>query len=342
MSEGQNSKAYSKAIWEVIDAGTVFLGKDQGDQEDKLYAAQKFAQAVDKLSTQTITFHNASSVTEGPFVQASADMQAGYLLIEIGHAVETGDNTGVRSGLARLKAENEEITTGQIVPLFFEADLLEEPTLSGSDEEALKIFKERAKRTLDNMVLEARDVIKAAVDKFKENFDRFASELGDLAKSLSAQGAGGIIKAGLEKVISGLKMLAEFLRSDSLKAAIGYVGEAVKNFDLQHLLATAFRSESTKETIERIELRPPVDRAALRHAGVKMAELSSRYVVLLKRARWVLAAVGVVGGMLVLTGVAAHYAALALPITYAVVTVATVLIGMDFADERMRTLIGSL
>jgi hypothetical protein len=341
MPEGQNSELYSHAIGAVIDAGTVFLGTDQQDKEDKILAAQNFAQAVNRLNAQTSALHDASSV-EGPFFQASADMQAGYLLVEVGRAFETGDNTGVRAALARLNAESEEISAGKIAPLFFEADLLEGPTLSANNAEALRIFKQRTKRTLDNMVLEARDVIKVAVDKFKDNFDRFVSELGDLAKSFSAQGAGGIIKAGLEKVISGLKTLAEFLRSDALKEAIGYVGEAIKDFDLQHLLARAFGCDRTKETVEKVELGPSVDRAALRDAGVSMAQLSSRYVLLLKRARWVLSAVGVVGGMLVLTGVAAHYAALSVPIAYAIVTVATVLIGMDFADKRMRTIIASL
>ena len=52
-----------------------------------------------------------------------------------------------------------------------------------------------------------------------------------------------------------------------------------------------------------------MNRTTLRDAGKKMAELASRYVLLLKRARWVTRGIGIVGGLLIITGTV-HVAAL--------------------------------
>jgi len=187
------------------------------------------------------------------------------------------------------------------------------------------------------MVLEARDVIAASADEFRNSFDSFADELGEMAKSFSAASAGSIVSRGLEKIITGLRLLGEILKSDALQQAIRYMRDVVKNLDLQHVLASAFGCSDTKDAISKLKLYSSANPESLRIADDHMAELSSRYVVLLKQARWVLAAVQAAGSLLVLTGI--HYAALGMPVAYAIVAVATVLIGIDFAHTRMHGLI---
>jgi hypothetical protein len=76
---------------------------------------------------------------------------------------------------------------------------------------------------LDNMVLEARDVSSSAVKKFKKDFDAFAKALPGLLDSISAQIPREAFRAGLEKIISWLKSLAQFLQSRALQEAIGYL-----------------------------------------------------------------------------------------------------------------------
>ncbi len=65
---------------------------------------------------------------------------------------------------------------------------------------------------------------------------------------------------------------------------------------------------------------------AYNYAGKALVAMSRRFVQMMKQARWALAAIGVVGGLLTLTGVAAAHAALAVPIAYAVVGAAVVVI----------------
>ena len=84
-----------------------------------------------------------------------------------------------------------------------------------------------------------------------------------------------------------------------------------------------------------------MNRTTLRDAGKKMAELASRYVLLLKRARWVTRGIGIVGGLLIITGTV-HVAALGMPIAYTVVAIATLLIGISFVRSGMEEIIASV
>jgi hypothetical protein len=111
---------------------------------------------------------------------------------------------------------------------------------------------------------------------------------------------------------------------------------------LKSLVAKAFGCKDTKEVIDRVKLGPTVNRVTLSSANARMAELSRQYVLLLDQVRRVLSVVAAVGGMLLLTGVATHYAGPALPIAYALLALATILIGMNFAEVKMRGLIFSL
>jgi hypothetical protein len=340
-SSAQNSPSYSQAIQTVIDSGNQLVDWLSRDQEHKTFALNNLTKAVDNLNTSAFALEGSPADVEQPFLKAAAEIRAGYLLIAAGRAVETGDRTGIEQALAQLKAEKAGIDADGIGALFFEADLLQAPPEAATNEEALDIFKTRAGRTLDNMVTEARDVIAAAWAKFKDKLDSFIGELGELAKSFSATGT-GVFRTAVEKVVSGLKSLAEYLKSDSLNDAIGYLKDMVKDFDLEHILAIAFGSAHTKETIQGLALRPPMNRTTLKDAGVRMADVSSRYCKLLKAARWILTAVGVIGGFLVFTPAYVHYATLGIPIAYAVVAVATILIGMTFARSRMGGVIETL
>jgi hypothetical protein len=195
------------------------------------------------------------------------------------------------------------------------------------------------------MVTEAGEVIHGALDKFASKFNEFVKELGELAKSFSSEGASGVIKSGVEWIVSGLKSLGEFLKTDKLQEGADRLKELVGGGEegfLQRILAAAFGCAGTKAKIDALAPSASRSRERIEDAGRRMAELASHYVQLLKNARWVLKAIGVVGGFLILTGVAAHYAALATPIAYAVVALATVLIGMKFARSLVPELIESL
>lgn len=107
-------------------------------------------------------------------------------------------------------------------------------------------------------------------------------------------------------------------------------------------MAKAFAVNGTKIAIGEVKLGPTVNQATLMIAGARMAEFSRQYVLQLKRISRVLTVVGAVGGMLLLTGVATHYVEPALPVVYALMALTTILIGMHFADGKMRGLISSL
>jgi len=338
-----NLEPYLVALNNVIKAADRFLewldGLDRTNEE-KAFALHKLSEAIEVLHARSKAL-NSGAEDAARFLRAAGEMQAGYILVEAARVANGGDRTGFRSALDGLRMERVEISD-PISVFPFEKDLLQSGVLGSTDEQALKSFKDRAGRTLDNMVLEARDVISTAVEKFTNDLDSFVQELGELANSLSDKGATETVKAGIEKIVSGIKALAEFLKSDSLQEAIDYLREMTKHLDLEHVLAKAFGCEVTKVTIGTLELGASVNRTTLSTADTQMVDLSSRYVLLLKYARRVLTAVGAVGGILVLTGVAAHYTALAVPIAYAVVALTTVIIGMNFAAHKMRGVIASL
>jgi hypothetical protein len=335
-----NLEPYMLALNDVIKAAERFQQWLDKATEEKTFALHKLEEAIEVLHARSKAL-NSGPDDAARFLRAVGEMQVGYVLVEAAHAANGEDRTGFKSALDGLRMERAEISDP--INLFpYEKDLLQSGVLGSTDEEALKSFKDRAGRTLDNMVLEARDVISTAVEKFKKDLDSFVEELGELANSISATGASETVKAGIEKIVSGIKTLAEFLKSDSLREAIDYLKEMTKNLDLEHVLAQAFGCEETKATIYTLELGASINRTTLSIADTQMVDLSSRYVLLLKYARRVLTTVGAVGGILVLTGVGAHYSAMAVPITYAVVAIATVIIGMNFAAHKMRGVIASL
>lgn len=340
-SQVQNALSYSQAIDGVIASGDNLLSSLSRDEKDRTFELNKLVAAVDVLHAETLASKDSPSQAEMTFLTATSEMRGGYLLIAAGRAVETGDRAAVQAALDPLRAERAEIDTGERLLLFFEADLLQTPAEAPTDDEALEAFKRRAGRTLDNMVLEARDVVNAALNNFKDKFGVFVDELGNLAKSFSTGGS-GIIRSGVDKVLSGLKALMEFVKSDTFEEALDRLKEMVKDLDLEHVLAKAFACDKTKQTIAKLQLQPARNKATLRDAGTRMADLASRYVDLLKNARWLLKAVGLVGGLLVITGVAAQYAALGVPIAYALIALATVIIGIHFARSGMGGVIASL
>jgi hypothetical protein len=333
---------YSQAIGNVIAAGDKVVDWLPRDQQYKSHAFDKLVEAVDELRLHTDKLEQPFSAPCDLFFEAAVQMQAGYLLIEAGRGIESGNNSGIHSALDNLRAEEMASAGGEVTAQMFEADLLLSPVEGMNDQSALDEFKSRAARTLDNMVTEAHEVLSSALDKFKDTFDEFYEALGKLVNSFSAREGADAIRTGVEKVLSSLNMVAGLLQNERIQQTIESLKEMVHGFDLQQLLAKTFGCRGTKEAIDSVKLSPTVNRATLNAAGARMAELSRQYVLLLKQVRRVLNVVGAVGGILLLTGVAAHYAGPALPVAYAVITLATVLIGMTFADARMRGLISSL
>ena len=234
-----NFEAYSLAIERVIQRGKQVLeAAASSDQESKTFALNTLTRAVDELESQTLIMA-ASSGEEAEFLRGAADVRSGSILFQAAQTLETGSKAGLEELLGDLQAEKSEAQAGVLRLLFFEADLLEPPPESATDDEALLVFKTRGARTLDNMVAEASDVISAAMSKFKDKFGDFVSEVGELSKSFAAGGS-GIVQKAVQKVVSGLKVLASYLNSPKLGEAIDYLKQALTNVDLAHILSFAF------------------------------------------------------------------------------------------------------
>ena len=341
MSPATQDSPYAVALNDVIAHGDQLVKSLPKSDADKLMALDKMTAAVEDLGART-NASGAGTDFERRFLESAAQMRAGCLLVSAANAVQTGDSGDVRLSISSLKTEAAAISGGEAVVLKFEKDLLNAPVGAADDETALETFKSRAARTIDNMVTEASEVIGGAVKKFADKFREFVDALVDLSKSFSAEGPEGVIRVGLRKIADGLNAIGEFLKSDKLKDAIGDLKEMVKNFDLNHVLAFSFQCDRTKQAIDGLKSSPSRTRQALEDSGKRMAETASRYVLLLNRARWIITAIGVAGSLLALTGVAAHYAALGTPIAYAVVALAVVLIGYDFAASRMPAIIAGV
>ena len=337
---------YLQAVDRVIAAGDHLVDCLSSNVEKRTYALSMLVRSIDELQKHALGWPEFGSVYEQSFVRALVEMQAGCLQVSAGRAIESGDRSPIRAALSKLRGERADEDAARVAALFFDKDLLEFSSESDNDQSALAVFKSRAARTVDNMVEEARDVISTAAEKFKDAFPGFSKELGELSNSFAAQGGNSIVKAGVDKIISGLKMFAEILHSELLQTAIDDLEEVIKEsklkLDFKSVLGKAFRAANTQHAIDKLELRPKLNQTMLKTAETQMAELSRRYVLLLKRARWVLLALATVGSMLVLVGAAALYAAMTMPIAYAVVAVAVVLIGMHFADVELNKLISSL
>lgn len=291
---------------------------------------EKLQNAVDQLAKESRqSSSNAESLPESQFLQATADMRGAYLLMQAAKTVETGDPAPVKEALSQLQAEAQE---QQAIQLNFEADLLEQTNIPADAGDALKLFQERSVRTLNNMITDARDVISLVIDKFKDKFDDFIGALGDAAQSIAATGKPGLLQRAAEMAVSGLKSLAEFLKNDALQSAIERLREIVKGLKLEDVLAYAFQAKKTEAEFQEIKLRPTTTASVVNGVIQDLTDLAKRFVVLMKRAQWVVKAIPVIGGLLVFTGIGAHYAALGVPIAYAIVAAAVIIIGMDFAD----------
>jgi len=327
------TKEYANSLGKVKIALRIVLDRLNKPQPQRDKAVEELSHAVEQWSNQTQRLADAApDQGERDFLRAAAEVRAGHLVLVAARAAESGDEEALREEIGLVESEQEEADSGHLVALFFEEDLLSVSTWPSDPEEALQQFKERSVRTLDNMVTETQDVISAAWEKFKSKFDDFVAALGDLAKSFASSGAGGWIHWGIEKIVSGLKALAEFLRSDSLNTAIDYLKQLGANLSPEKMLAAAFHRDGTAQEINSVALKPSTTADQLNAAAQKLAGIATRFVNMMKQARWVLKAIGVAGGLLTLAGVTAAHAALAVPIAYAVVAAAVIIIGMDFAD----------
>ncbi|MGA9389788.1 MAG: hypothetical protein WBV69_05005 [Candidatus Sulfotelmatobacter sp.] len=104
------------------------------------------------------------------------------------------------------------------------------------------------------------------------------------------------------------------------------------NLSADDVLAAAFHRDGTEQDIQNLSLKPSSTADQLNSAADQLAAIATRFVNMTKQARWVIKAIAVAGGLLTLVGVTAVHAALAVPIAYAVVAAAVIIIGMDFAD----------
>jgi len=337
--QSQPRNHYSGAINNVIVAGDRVLDRLSADQARQDYALQRLSGAVETLLQQTLNAQAPPSSPDDLFSTAAVEMQAGYVLIAAGK----GDKNDFNGALENLRAEKSERSGDQVEPLLFDADLLKAPLESATDMAALNDFKGRASRTLDNMVQEADDVFFTAVGQFVKDFDQFWQSLKELVNTFAVND--NVNHVGAEAVISSLKRLAHVFQSDRLQEMLNRLKDMVKEFKLKdkvhEILEQVYGCEGTKDNIDNLMLSDAVNRTTLLAAGVRMAELSRQYCLVLKQVRRVMAIVSAMGGVLVLAG-AAHYATLGLPVAYALVALATLLIGVTFAEARMRSIISSL
>ena len=341
-NESRESELYQAAINDTIDAGKLFRKRLSNVPESQASALTELTTAAVRFSEAGSDFHGLEDAAERAFLQAAAEMQAGYLLIEASRAMQAGDSADLREALATFKVEQTDISSRTVSVLLFDKDLTDKPPQSTSPEEALKVFQRRAKRTVDNMISEADEVIQDTVqklkDKFGKEFGEFAKDIGGLGASLSANATNAVPREAVEKIVSGLKKLGEFLHSDNRKEAIGLIQDSFK-LDLRAVLYKSLSCDETKRLIEDVKLKPSMSLDRLNDANGRLVELCLDYVKLLKYARWILKAVVASAALLILTGVFAHYAALGVPIAYAIATVATVIIAIDYARVKMRDLV---
>jgi hypothetical protein len=327
------TKEYANSLGKVKVALQIVLDRLNKPQPQRDKAVEELSHAVEQWSNQVQELAAAApDQGERDFLRAAAEVRAGHLVLVAAQAAEGGDEKALRDEIGLVESEQQEAESGHLVALFFEEDLLNVSNRPTDPDKALEQFKERSIRTLDNMVKDTGEVVSLAWDKFKDKFDAFVDALGDLAKSFSSSGAGGWIRWGVEKIVSGLKALAEFLKSASLNTAIDYLKQLGANLSPEKMLAAAFHRDGTKQDIENLSLKPSSTADQLNSTADKLAAIAGRFVNMMKQARWVIKAIAVAGGLLTLVGVTAVHAALAVPIAYAVVAAAVIIIGMDFAD----------
>ena len=341
LAQSQLRSHYSGALNNVLVAGDKVLDRMDADQEHQAYALDRLTDAIEILRQQTVAFTQQLSSPDDLFSAAAVEMQAGYVLVAAGQ----GDRSIITTALDNLRAEKRERATDQVEPLRFDVDLLKAPAESDTDQKALDDFKQRGVRTLENMVKEADDVFSSAVVQFEKVFDQFWKSFRELANAFAAAQDSGINRVGVEVVISSLKRLDEVFQSERLDEILAGLKDMVERFNLkdkmQQILESIFGYAETKKHIDSLMLSATVNRATLQAASIRMADLSRQYCSVLKQVRRVLTIVGAMGGLLVVAG-AAHYATLGLPVAYALVALATLLIGLTFAESRMRQIIFSM
>jgi hypothetical protein len=327
------TREYANSLGKIKIALQIVLDRLNKPQPQRDKALEELSHAAEQWSNQTQELATAApDQGERNFLRAAAEIRVGQLVVVAAQAAESGDEKALREEIGLVESEQQQAESGHLVALFFEQDLLNVSNRPTDADEALKQFKERSIRTLDNMVTETSDVVSEAWDKFKDKFDAFVGALGDLAKSFSASVAGGWIRWGIEKIVSGLKALAEFLKSDSLGTAIDYLKQLGANFSPDKVMADAFHRDGTAQDIQNLSLEPSSTADQVNSAAGELAAIATRFVNMMKQARWVIKGIAVAGGLLTLVGVTAVHAAAAVPIAYAVVAVAVIIIGMDFAD----------
>jgi len=335
-----DSVNYSETIQKIIDASGELIKHLPEDQPGKKkHAFQELADAVEDLRAPTAQMEQEGALSEGVF-QAAVDMQAGYLLFEAQRGIECRDRAGIQRAVSNLVAEKKVSEGAPVTEMMFDADLLHPPGKEMTDASALADFKIRAERTLDNMVKEARDVLSIAIKQIKETFDKFSEALEKILHSFSA--SEGVITEGIKKIISSLQQMADLVKDKGLQRIIASLKEMVEGFDLNALLAKVFGCERTKDAITELESRATAKNETFRGAATRMAELSREYVLRLKQMKRLLSIVGFLGGALLLTGVGAAYTQWALPVAYALIALTIIVIGIDFAEIKMRRLISSL
>lgn len=332
---------YTKTIRNVIDAGKQVIQSLPEDQEDKDYAYEELLKVVEDLRIQTGKLEPRYSIF-GNLFEAAMEMQAGYLLVEAQRGIERGDKGGIQRALNNLVAEQEASAGNPITDMKFEDDLLRPPARSRTAASALADFKKRAERTLDNMVKEAQEVLSSAIKELKETFDQFFKVLEKLMNSFSPCGGSIAITEAIGKIIGSLKKMAGLLKNQGLKQLLASLKEMVHSLDLEALVAKAFGCAGTKDAVAKLRLSSRMDVAKLHAAGARMAELSQQYVLRLKQMKRLLRVVGALGGVLLLTGVATDYTELSLPVAYALIALTIILVGINFAEIKMRRLVANL
>ncbi len=336
-SGAREPQRYRNAVRETVAAGEYLLGPLSAQPESRAGALAALCDAAESINSAGLAFEGR----ENEFFQASAELRSAALLLAMRRAADGGDGSILKQSLGTFTLESRDIDAGVFKSAFFDDDLLAFPSTSASPEDALAVFKTRATRTVDNMLSETFDVLQDAIEKFEKDFARFAVDLASLGGNLSFDSGSPLTKEIGERATAGLKKLGEFLRSDDRKEAVNLIQDAIKS-GLKGALSVTLACAKTKDSITNKALRPGMTEEQLTEAGKRMATFSRDFVELLRYAKWTIRAAGAVGGLLILTGVFAHYAPLAAPIAYAIAAAATVLIAIDYARVKIGALVAEI
>jgi hypothetical protein len=337
--------AFSAALSNAIESTSQLKRWISADQERKTYALYQLSGSIQQVLA---TSHPPESYgSESSYFGAAIQMQSGYLLLQAQSALENNQRVHLQQAETYFTDERA-ASQGEGLVLRFEKDLqtFDERLAGAMDDKALlDYFQVRTVRTLDNMVSETKKVLSKALEQIKESYkglkdtvENFFESLGDLLMSFSS-GVGDAVISGIEKIADGLNKMIDLLKIDGLKSIVAGLKEFVQGLDADHMIGNVFGCESTKTHVRNLKLSKFVDRAALERSSKSMAELSRQYVFNLQQMGRVSAIVSVVGGGLLVTGIAPHYVGPALPVAHAVVALVILAIGVNFAERKMRAII---